>query len=183
MNTFFRKSFGGQTQNGRNLIGMAQTNNQERKIVENRRKVSEAMTMLMLSEDFKQTSQGGQTGADSQFNSFLNNSVPADRTMKPRVLALSSRRMRMGDLSAAKTKFQLTASPRVNCIQAALFSDKNQQLQSPMSLAFKNGSSTAQTDYSATAMFMLQKRMNSGVYNEATAAKMGVSFVSDGHQT
>ena len=38
----------------------------------------------------------------------------------------------MGDLTCANTKFELKAAPRVNRIQAALFTDKRQQVNSPM---------------------------------------------------
>lgn len=153
----------GKTHNVKNMMGMTKTNfgsrNQERNVAENRRKVSEAMNKMMFaSAEFKQGSVTSGSGLDSQFNSFLNNSLPADRTVKPRVLALSNRRMRMGDLSAAKTKFQLTAAPRVNVIQAALFTDKNQQIHSPM----------------------FHKRLNPAIYNEA-AVKMGATYLPDGH--
>ena len=62
---------------------------------------------------------------NASFSSF-------DRRNKPQVLSLTNTNLRMGELTAAKTKFELRPMPRVGQIQAALFTDKKQQMMSPM---------------------------------------------------
>ena len=82
--------------------------------LENKRKVSEAMGKLMRNSAFDVTSGGA---SEMQFNSFLNTSVPSGESAgRPRVLSLNSRTLKLGELSAAKTKFQLRHAPRVNQI-------------------------------------------------------------------
>ena len=77
--------------------------------------------------------------------------------LKPRVMSLTSSNLKMGELSAAKTQFQLRANPRVNQIQAALFTDKKQQINSPM----------------------FRKKPNPAIYNEQ-AVKSGAQYLPDG---
>ena len=54
--------------------------------------------------------------ADPSMNTFLSSGMSAERSLKPKVLALSSRNIRMGDITCANTKFQLQANPRINCV-------------------------------------------------------------------
>ena len=79
-------------------------------MIDNRRKVNEAMTLL--------------TAGAQKLNSMKMGG--SDRNMKPRVMSLTSNSFKMGDLTAKNTKFCLRATPRVNKIQAALFTDKRQ---------------------------------------------------------
>ena len=88
---------------------------------------------------------------------MLNNTMVSEQQLKPKVLALHSRTCKMGELTPARTKFELRANPRVNRIQAALFTDKKQQISSPM----------------------FQKKPNPAIYNEA-AVRAGASYIPDG---
>lgn len=45
----------------------------------------------------------------------------------------------MGELNASETVFQLHNPPRINCNQAALFTDKRQKVNSPMFKKRPNG--------------------------------------------
>ena len=81
------------------------------------------------------------------------------KKMTPTVLSLPNTNQRMGELTAANTKFELRAAPRVNCIQAALFTDKKQQINSPM----------------------FQRKANPAIYNDQ-AVRAGAIYIPDGQQ-
>ena len=66
-------------------------------MLDNRRKVNEAMTQLLT---------GGKNNQQT--------SLATERYIKPNVMSLTATAMKMGDLTAANTKFQLRATPRVN---------------------------------------------------------------------
>lgn len=78
---------------------------------------------------------------------------------RPRVLSLHNQQFKMGELNLDKTRFELRANPRINQTQAALFTDKKQQINSPM----------------------FQKKLNPAIYNEQ-AVKAGASYFPDGSQ-
>jgi hypothetical protein len=87
-------------------------------VADNRRKVNQALTQIM-SNDGKPT--------ETFVNQLLNSGMTTEtqtKSIKPKVLSLTSGNLRMGDLTCANTKFELRAAPRVNRIQAALFTDK-----------------------------------------------------------
>ena len=52
--------------------------------------------------------------------------MASEQRPRPKVMSLTGNGARMGDLTAKNINFQLKATPRVNRIQAALFTDKKQ---------------------------------------------------------
>ena len=96
-------------------------------IQDNRRKVNQALTQIMSSD-----SRPTETFVNKLLNSSMVTESQQPAMVRPKVLSLTSQQLKMGDLTCANTKFELKAAPRVNRIQAALFTDKRQQINSPM---------------------------------------------------
>lgn len=84
--------------------------------------------------------------------------MASEQKPRPKVMSLTGNSARMGDLTAKNINFQLKATPRVNRIQAALFTDKKQQITSPM---------------------FRKKLNNPAIYNEQSV-KAGAMYVPDG---
>ena len=85
----------------------ATSNRFQQSFMENRRKVSQAMAQ-MASNDMRQVSREKSTPTKM----LLNRSMT--RESRPKVLSIVNQSVKMGDLSAAHTRFQLKASPRIN---------------------------------------------------------------------
>ena len=66
---------------------------------------------------------------DPFINVFFNAPVVSEKQIKPtvippKVMSLQSGAVKMGELNASETVFQLHNPARINCNQAALFTDK-----------------------------------------------------------
>ena len=82
--------------------------------MDNRRKMGQAMQQ-MLADDARRGSIEKDHKPDPAINQFLNNSLPTtEATFKPKVLSLTNQSFKLGELSAARTHFQLRANPRIN---------------------------------------------------------------------
>jgi len=72
--------------------------------MENRRKVHEALSLDLTHQN---------TSMNKQFNKSVS-MAKNDKLFRPRVLSLTSGSFKMGDITAANTKFILRAAPRIN---------------------------------------------------------------------
>lgn len=49
-------------------------------------------------------------------NQLINSSLTSAQSLKPKVMSITRNNLKMGELTAANTKFELKAAPRVNRI-------------------------------------------------------------------
>ena len=87
----------------------ATSNRFQQSFMENRRKGSQAMAQ-MASNDMRQVNASREKSTPTKM--LLNRSMT--RESRPKVLSIVNQSVKMGDLSAAHTRFQLKASPRIN---------------------------------------------------------------------
>jgi len=80
------------------------TNRFRANLMENRRKVHEALSLDLTHQN---------TSMNKQFNKSVS-MAKNDKLFRPRVLSLTSGSFKMGDITAANTKFILRAAPRIN---------------------------------------------------------------------
>ena len=72
---------------------------------ENRRKIQQALTHMLTEDKRQSAAPGGDTRPDPFLNQFLNSSMVYEKKCRPKVLSLTSNNMRLGELTAANTKF------------------------------------------------------------------------------